>query len=265
VRERRSDEEPLYPHSLELRVLAQTGIVGGLLFAGFLVSCAFAVRRGAGARGDVYAGIARAGVIGAVYWAIHGSADWFWEFPGLTAPALAWLGLAVVPPRPSSSPRVRAVPIAVLVVAAVAMASFVFPFLAARLSDRAARTWSAHPARAYADLDRAGRLDPLSAHPDLLAGGIASRRGDLPKMRAAFVRALERDPRNWYAHFELALADAGLHRRALALEQLVIARRLNPNEIVIDTARRLVQRGAPIDRDRIDRLFVRRVRARVGP
>src|SRR5262249_57752375 len=49
LRERRTDEEPLYPHSIELKVLAQTGVVGGLLFLGFVVSAvlAFASRRGA--------------------------------------------------------------------------------------------------------------------------------------------------------------------------------------------------------------------------
>ena len=84
-------------------------------------------------------------------------------------------------------------------------------------------------------------------------------------MRTAFERALRRDPGNWYAHFELALADAGLHQRVVALEQLALAARLNPKEHVIGTVATLVRRRRPIDRDRIDRLFVRRVRARVGP
>ena len=265
VRLRRSGEEPLYPHSLELRTLAETGLVGGLLFAGFVVFCAVSVRRGAGRRDDVYAGIARAGVVGAAYWAIHGSADWFWEFPGLTAPALAWLGLAAPPPRLGASARARLVPIAVTVLAVAAAVSFVFPFLSARLADRAAQTWSGHAARAFADLDRARALNPLSAHADILAGGIASRLDELPRMRTAFEHALQRDPGNWYAHFELALADAGLHRRAPALEQLALAGRMNPKEDVIDTVRTLVLRRRPIDRDRIDRLFVRRVHARVGP
>ena len=37
LRERRSVEEPLYPHSIELRAFVQTGLVGGALFLGFLV------------------------------------------------------------------------------------------------------------------------------------------------------------------------------------------------------------------------------------
>jgi len=41
LRERESVEEPLYPHSLPVMVLSQTGLVGGLLFGGFL-GCALA-------------------------------------------------------------------------------------------------------------------------------------------------------------------------------------------------------------------------------
>ncbi|HZC28500.1 MAG TPA: O-antigen ligase family protein, partial [Gaiellaceae bacterium] len=91
--ERHSEEEPLYPHSLELRVLAQTGIVGALLFGGFLVAAAAAARRTFRGR-DAVDGTLRAGVAAAVYIGLHGSIDWFWEFPALTAPAIAALALA---------------------------------------------------------------------------------------------------------------------------------------------------------------------------
>ena len=45
------------------------------------------------------------------YWLIHGAVDWFWEFPGLAAPALALLGLAagMLPRRPELG-RGRAAP-----------------------------------------------------------------------------------------------------------------------------------------------------------
>ena len=38
LRERRSYEEPLFPHSLELRLLSETGIVGAALFLAFVAS-----------------------------------------------------------------------------------------------------------------------------------------------------------------------------------------------------------------------------------
>src|SRR5262249_5422039 len=108
VRLRRSTEEPLYSHSLALRVPAQTGVVGTLLFLGFVLSAALAVTRA----GTVADGVARAGVAAAAYFAIHGSGDWLWEFAGLGAPAFAWLGLAASTPA-RTTPRGRVWPIGV--------------------------------------------------------------------------------------------------------------------------------------------------------
>jgi hypothetical protein len=96
LRERRSAEQPRWTHSLELRLLAHTGIVGSLLFAGFLVPALAAaltpaVRRRAG-RGA--ATVAAAALLPLVVWLVHGSVDWFWEIPALSGPAFAFLALA---------------------------------------------------------------------------------------------------------------------------------------------------------------------------
>jgi hypothetical protein len=265
--ERRSSEEPLYPHSLELRVLAQTGLVGALLFCAFVVAVCIAVARGVRAQSDVVAGVARAGVAAAVYFAIHASGDWFWEFPGLTAPALAWLGLAAArQPAASPSATERRLLLAATSVAALAAAlSMVFPWLAEVDAQRATRIWAQHPARAIDDLDRSRSLNPLSSRADILAGAIASRLDLVPRMRLAFGRAVERDAGNWYSHFELGIAEAGLGHRAIALRELAEAARLNPSEPVIGTVRRLVRLHRPVDRAGVDRLFVERVQTRVGP
>jgi len=268
---RRSSEEPLFPHSVALRVLAQTGIVGTLLFAAFLVSAAIAASAPFRSR-DLQAGLARAGVAATCYWAIHGSIDWFWEFPGLTAPALAWLGLAASwrrgggtnPARRSSWLRLVAVTAGAVVVAALA-ASFVLPWWSAELQQRAARTWRSSPAAAFRDLDRARGLNPLSPDPRLLEGAIASRLNDLGRMRSAYKHALTLDDRLWYAHFELALAEVAAGRRREALVELERARRLDPREPSIREVRSLVRSGKPVDRAAIDRLFVERVRGRIGP
>src|SRR5918996_791433 len=50
LRERESPEEPLYPHSLPVMVVSQTGLVGGVLFGGFLVAALLCVWRGRGRR-----------------------------------------------------------------------------------------------------------------------------------------------------------------------------------------------------------------------
>ncbi len=90
----RSEETPHYPHSVELRTLADTGAVGVVLavvgLGAALLACRGAIRRSP----DLLArGVAAAAVAGFAYWAVHGSVDWFWEFAGLGAPAFALLGL----------------------------------------------------------------------------------------------------------------------------------------------------------------------------
>src|SRR5262249_17828619 len=126
-------------------------------------------------------------------------------------------------------------------------------------------TWARRPAGAFADLEHARALNPLSARPDLLAGAIASRLNDLPRMRLAFRRAIERDPRNWYAHLELGLAEAALREKKAASGGLQQASRLKRREEVVANVRKLVQAGRKVDRMQVDRQFVERLRGRVGP
>jgi tetratricopeptide (TPR) repeat protein len=94
LRHGRSEETPHYPHSVELRTLTQTGLVGALLA---LVGLGAALAAGGRAvrRSDPRArAVAAAALGGFAYWAVHGSFDWFWEFAGLGAPAFALLGIA---------------------------------------------------------------------------------------------------------------------------------------------------------------------------
>ena len=60
---------------------------------------------------------------------------------------------------------------------------------------------------AYSRLDTARDLNPLSARPDLVAGTIAIRNDDPARAAAAFARAAEREPTNWYARLELGTLD----------------------------------------------------------
>ena len=94
VSRRRTSEEPAWTHSLEMRLLAHTGLVGFLLFVGFIVAAlaaALRVRR----RGDpLSAAVAGVAVLPLIDWLVHGSVDWFWEIPALAGPALGFVGMA---------------------------------------------------------------------------------------------------------------------------------------------------------------------------
>src|SRR5918996_2658661 len=271
LRERESPEEPLYPHSLPVMVVSQTGLVGGVLFGGFLVAALLCVWRGRGWRSPFGNALAAAAVVTFTYFLLHGSIDWFWEFPALGGPALAALGLAgglerpaaraVVRPPGWSRRRVTAAALSTLALM-VAIASLALPWLSAREVERAADVWRERPDDAYAILDRARRLNPLSARPDLVAGAIAMREGDLDRAEQAFERALERNGEDWYAELELAIVAALEGRRDDALARLDRAEELNPGEEAVSLVREGVLAGEPVDPRVIDRIFLQRVEER---
>jgi O-antigen ligase len=105
LRHGHSGETPRYPHSVELRTLSQTGVIGTLLAVVGLIAALVAALLGARSPDRLGAGVAAAALAGFGYWAIHGSVDWFWEFAGLGAPAFALLGLAcALAPRRGAAP-----------------------------------------------------------------------------------------------------------------------------------------------------------------
>lgn len=267
VRERRSDEEPLYPHSSLLRIPAQTGLVGAvlvLLFAGFVAKAVLSIRRTSAWP------TAAALLVTFGYMALHSAADWLWEFPGLTGPALMYAGIVVglLPrsqPQPAS-PRGRSTWRRLVLVPPVAAGAllFGFPWLAAREVDSASAAWRSSPQAAFAQLDRAARLNPLSAQPYLIAGAIASRLGDRTRIRLEFERALTREPDNWYATLELGVLESQLGEWTNAVRLLERAKALDPLEPTVAYALRRVKNYQSVSFDTLDAVYRQRVARRLG-
>jgi hypothetical protein len=265
LRGRRSGEEPRYPHSLELRLLSQLGIVGAALFAVFAgAATAGALRaRAPDARPLLIGGL---GIW--LYWLIHGSGDWFWELPALTAPAFAFVGLLAALPAEAGAQRAggrRASPLvlaALVVAAVVAAGSYAAPWLAARDVEHAIDHWPEDPGGTYDRLDRARALNPLSEEPDLVAGAIAARLDDRARMRRSFQRAVERNPESWYGWLELALTESVDGRPRVARRLLQRAVTLNPTDPVLADVRARLARGERVHPRSLDAVFVERVRAR---
>jgi tetratricopeptide (TPR) repeat protein len=256
VRERRRREEPLYPHSLVLRSVAQLGAVGGVLLALFLAAVVLAVRKPA--PGDVGArAVAVAALVAGTAWVVHGSIEWLWEVPAVAAPAMACLGVAAglarrepqVPVGRSSAGRAAAA-----IAACAAAVSLAVPALAAREVEGAVHEWSADPSAALRRLERARELNPLTDRPDLVAGALARRSGDRDTARRAFIAALARDEHNWHAHVEVAMLDLQDDHRTAALARLGRARELNPGEPVIADAMQAASSGEQPSRALLDRL-----------
>ena len=295
LRERRSDEEPHYPHSLPVRVLAGTGLVGGLLFAGFLGAAVLAASRSLRGQPPGLGRALAATMLAAVaYWFMHSAGDWLYSFPAVTAPAFAWLGLsaAMTPAaggqrrrtaassgrEPAASravagerqPRFRGrrrwlAAAAATAITAGAALSLLAPWLSALYVKSATGRWIVDPAGAYSQLDRARSLNPLSAQPDMVGGAIAGRYEDLPEAEERFRAALAREPENWYAMLELAVARALAGDRREAVELLTRAKALNPLDPLIGEALRRVKAGRVVTFSRIDRGLAGRLCERLGP
>jgi O-antigen ligase len=269
--ERRSLDEPRYPHSVEVRALSQTGIIGAaLLFTAMgagLWAAVLAIRR----RSGLGAVAAAAGTSVFVYWVLHGSVDWFWEFPVLGASAFALLGLAagLMPrspkpvrrdPRPVG--RRLALPVAGAVATLLVAGSLVIPWMSLLEQHRAVTVWRTDPKAAFDRLDTAGSLNPLSATPQLLAGSIALRLDRNEEAMKYFRQALERDPRDAYAHLELGALLAQAGRRDEALRVLGEGAKLDPRDDIAAGVRRRVRRGQKVDIHRVNRELIARAEAR---
>jgi hypothetical protein len=255
----RSEETPRYPHSVELRTLTQTGVVGGLLAVIGLGSALFAVSRALlrSRSEQLTLTVAAAALSGFAYWAIHGSFDWFFEFAGLGASAFALLGVACslapraavagAAPAVSNALRRRAL-IAVGAVAALAVVySQAAPWLSQREIQSAARIWPKAPFAAYDRLDEAARLNPLSDRAYLVAGSIALRFEDLARAEHDFELALQRAPDDAYATLELGAIASESGDEARARQLLERAGRLNPRDSLTNQALRVVRSGKRVD------------------
>jgi O-antigen ligase len=293
----RSDESPHYPHSVELRTLTETGLLGTLLaIAGLGAALLAALRacRAAGARRRDWLApdVAAAAVAGFAYWAVHGTFDWFWEFAGLGAPAFAMLGIAcALAPRPApvdpgaslggspagsrrfalrgrglivrrraSAPR-RAIALGLAVlIALAAMASLALPWLSQAQIERAARVWTTAPASAYASLDEAARLNPLSDGAYVVAGSIALRYGELAHADREFALALKRSPGDAYAALERGAIASSTGRRTEAQRLLEDAVRLNPRDPLARQALAAVRRGGTVNVEELNRSILLKAR-----
>jgi hypothetical protein len=265
-----SEETPHYPHSVELRTLVQTGLLG-TLFAVIGLGAALLAGMLALRRADPLGRAVAAGALGCFgYWVVHGSFDWFWEFAGLGAAAFAMLGLccslgwppAADRPAPSSSrtrvsrrPRGRMalVMLGGLVVALAAAASLSAPWLSQLEIQSAAHVFRTSPRIAYSRLEGAASLDPLSDEADVVAGDIALRYGDLPRADREFRAALARTPGNAFATLERGAIASAKGERSRAIALLSRAVRLDPHESLARQALAIVREGQSVSIEGLNR------------
>jgi hypothetical protein len=254
VTRRRTDEEPSWTHSLELRLLAHTGLVGTALFGVFLIAGFGGALRGRRRRG-LHGAVAATALLPLVVWLVYGSVDWFWEFPALSGPALGFLAIAIALGARSagddatagsnaaisrSGQPARAVIFTAGVSGALALVAAVvvlgFPYLSVRETSIASDLRQNDPSKALHVLDVAADLNPLSADPSRLAGTVALTSDRYRTAQQRFEQVIARDPGGWYGWFGAGLAASALADRDQARHDFAVAAKINPGEDVIKRA-----------------------------
>ncbi|CAN5577557.1 hypothetical protein BH20ACT17_BH20ACT17_19440 [soil metagenome] len=233
------------PHSMPLQFLAETGLIGALLAYGGLCFLTFsALDRVRGMARGRERDLAVALLAGGAAWLVHGLIDWDWDIPGVTVPALLFIGVLVaIPPRqlrgqlPTDPPERPVGSRGVALVAAslllgLAIVSAWLPALADSKADAALLvSREAGPAelgRATAQAELGARLDPTSVRPLLAAASLAEGRSRLLDARNYLIEAVDRQPYSyaaWARLLRLAILTADRPGAKAAAERI---RELDP-------------------------------------
>ena len=244
-RERRTDRNLSDPHSLPFALLSEKGIVGVLLFTGFLIGIGIAIARSArscppGER-RVVAGLAAAGaaVVGQT------TTDWIWLIPTLMGLGLLALALAALPrgrkedrpppldlgPHGDRLRRVARYSSAALLTATAVSVGLLF------LSDlyvREARTEFERPSEQLSAARQAEDLNPVWITPLYLQASALESQGQTAEAREALQEALSQEPDNFVTLALLGDLETRAGRRSVARDYYRRASEQNPLDIGLE-------------------------------
>lgn len=245
-----SIDDTTEPHSLPLQFLAETGLVGFVLFLAAVLAPIFAARR----RSDAELAL---GLALPVY-LVQGLLDINWDFAAVTVPVLLIAGALVAAPVTVR----RASPFAALVAAGVALvvlASLSAVWLANRWAGDSEGALN-NPAHAIKLAQRARSVDPLSVaaiQAEALAWSVAAAQApthkvalqDYDKAYSLYVKWTKlqpEDPEGWFSLGDFALS-RGCPRTALpAFERFIVLDPQNDDYAEKDRALKLVNAGKAV-------------------
>jgi hypothetical protein len=218
------------PHNLALQFLAEAGIVGFLLFAGFVATATVGVVRAMRSTVGGEAAAATALALALLAYLLHALIDYDWDFIALTGPALVVLGVLLATGRPSIT-RVRS-PLwatGAILVAVVSLFSLAAPWLATRYVDDAFAAIDRGDDQAALDAARRAQTwNPLAIEPLLAEAAAEEARGDGRSALVRYVEAVELQPLNWRTWYELGFFELNTGRRERAIRHLQRSRELDP-------------------------------------
>jgi O-antigen ligase len=272
LKHRNSPETPRDPHSVEMLMLGELGVPGLLLFVVFVVATLWAAVRSRRAGPGAALTVAGAAT-GVVYWTMHASYDWLWNYPVVTGTMAFLAGIAVaggvrMAAREGGGNEPATVTATAggggegatgrglgsdllgrrtrfgVAAAALFLALVAAPlFLAERYLGRAYGEEAADPTAAYRDFRYAANLDPFDTVALNAKGLLAAQQGEGARAVDAFEQAVEREPEGYAQRLYLAelLYPEEL---AAARRQIAIAAELNPHEAVVIAARKKIDAAA---------------------
>lgn len=233
------------PHMLPLEVLAERGIVGGVLFFGFIVTCLSAGLskrfRYLSSEGKAQVGAMSAAV---TYWLVHSSADWLWQMPAVTLPAIAYLAILAASWRQAEESRPLRWPLRLVGagIAVVAIAVIAPLYIADRYF--AQSQLIANPWDALAAVERAQRFNPVDPRLPRREAELALEIGDWPRAEKALDEARRLNPEHYGSYKLLGMFYEKQREPEKALSLYHRASELNPlDEDLAQRVERLEGRG----------------------
>lgn len=224
-------------HSLYVETLAELGIIGLALLAGFLVlvlttGVKAVVQASDTARAGHFARVYAAGVVAAlVTFCVSAASDWIWQVPVLPA-AFLLLSAAVLAPQGRSWPASRhrwPFRMAAVAVAVVCLVAIGYPLAVTSAVRRSQTAASAgNSTEALGEARTAVRLEPGSASAQLQLAVVLEDRRDFSAALAAARHATRDEPSNWSTWLVRSRLEAENENVAAALAAYRRARSLNP-------------------------------------
>jgi hypothetical protein len=236
-RQRQNRENVVQPHSLELQVLAELGLVGGLMFvvlmAGVVVGFA---RRSIRAGGDPWQRAIAVGAGGTfAAWLADTSVDWLHLIPGVAGVAFAAVAVLTLPANgaPTTAPRRSGSTLAIAAVAVLAALGAVVvgrSVLALHVRSEGQQVLASNPRAALDNARDALGLESDSVPAYQLQAAAYARLGDYPRARASLLKATDLEPSD-FVNWAL-LGDLSSRRgyRVLARRYYRRALSLNPRD-----------------------------------
>jgi hypothetical protein len=199
------------PHNLPLQFASETGIVGLLLWGGAMAAGLLGAWRAlARLEGDDREAALALGIAVPAF-LVHGLLDYDWDFVALSSVVFFVIGFLLAAGRaPIRIGREYAWVAVVALVTWAGLYSIAAPRIAAARVDKAYSQIESGDDRAAATAKSAHSLNPLSIAPLEAWASAEEAAGRLGPARKLYVRAVDLQPLNWEAWYQLALFDHGV-------------------------------------------------------